>query len=212
MTAVPLWAPRLAPASAEDVARLRASRGWTAGDHVLLFAGNFGLGHRFAEFLELAEQRGPTGPRWAFVGDGARRAMVESFARSHPQARVSIHPPEPEARLTASLLAGDVHLVSQEPAWSGVMVPSKLQAAFAVARPVVFLGPADGDVAAWVRESGGGWVVPPGDVGALAAAIDHSADPAERARRGAAGHAFARDHFDAERNTARLAGLLEEAP
>jgi glycosyltransferase involved in cell wall biosynthesis len=208
---VPLWAPGLPPASGDEVARLRAARGWAPADQVLLFSGNLGLGHRYAEFLALAERLGPAGPRWAFVGDGARRAMLEAFVRGHPRARVSVHPPEPEERLGASLLAGDVHLVSQEPAWSAVMVPSKLQAAFAAGRPVIFVGPEDCDAAAWVREAGAGWVVPPGDDAALEAAVAETRDPAERARRGTAGQSFARRHFDREGNAGRLVELLERA-
>jgi hypothetical protein len=46
-------------------------------------------------------------------------------------------------------------------------------------------------------------------VDGLLKAIDAAQDPAERARRGAAGRAFAREHFDLWRNCGRIADLLE---
>ena len=190
---------------------MRRARGWTDGETVLLYSGNMGRAHRLAEFLEAAGRIGPAGPRWAFLGGGFRRAEVEAFVRDRPGARVELLPYEPRERLRASLSAADVHLASLSSPWQGVVVPSKVQAAFAVARPVLFLGPRDNEGASWVEESGGGWVVAEGDVAGLLAAVEQARDPAERARRGQAGLAFARERFDRERNVERIARIVEEA-
>jgi putative colanic acid biosynthesis glycosyltransferase WcaI len=212
VTWVPLWgegAP--GPAPPEETAAVRRARGWTDGETVLLYSGNMGRAHRVSDFLEAAERLGPAGPRWAFLGGGFRRAEVLAFARKRPGARVELLPYEPRERLRASLSAADVHLASLSAAWQGLVVPSKVQAAFAVARPVIFVGPRDNEGASWVEESGGGWVVPEGDAAALRAAVDQAGDPAERARRGQAGLAFARERFDPSRNTERIARIVEEA-
>ena len=68
---------------------------------------------------------------WAFVGDGPRRGEVEGFAREHPGARIALHPPVAPRELPGSLAAGDVHLIGMAPGWEGLIVPSRLQAAFA---------------------------------------------------------------------------------
>src|SRR5262249_28697537 len=60
---VPLWSS-LEP-EPEKSAETRRARGWASGDLVLLYSGNMGRGHRFAEFLEAARRLGPEGPRWA---------------------------------------------------------------------------------------------------------------------------------------------------
>jgi glycosyltransferase involved in cell wall biosynthesis len=73
------------------------------------------------------------------------------------------------------------------------------------------VGRADSDPGRWLEESGGGWRVDQGDVDGLLRALEAAADLAERARRGAAARAYAAEHFDRERNCARLAALLEEA-
>jgi glycosyltransferase involved in cell wall biosynthesis len=212
LTWVPLWgeAPT-GPAPEEAVAEMRRSRGWAEGETVLLYSGNMGRGHRLAEFMDAAGKRGPSDPRWAFLGGGPRRAEMEAFARARPEARVQLLPYEPRERLRASLSAADVHLASLATPWQGLIVPSKVQAAFAVARPVIFVGPRDSEGAAWTLESGGGWVVGEGDVTGLLAAVAQARDPQERRRRGQAGLAFARAHFDPARNAERIARVVEEA-
>jgi glycosyltransferase involved in cell wall biosynthesis len=74
---------------------------------------------------------------------------------------------------------------------------------------VIFLGPATSEVATWVRDSGGGWVVPTGDVDGLLRAIEHARQPAERLRRGEAARAYSRVHFDRQTNTTQIAETLE---
>ncbi|HET8644567.1 MAG TPA: glycosyltransferase family 4 protein, partial [Vicinamibacteria bacterium] len=161
------------PAAGADAerARLRQDRGWTDEETVLLYAGNMGLGHRVSEFLEAARRLGPAGPRWAFVGGGPRRQEVAAFRAGCPQARVELLDYVPRADLGASLAAGDVHLASLSSAWQDLMVPSKVVAAFSAARPVIFVGARTSDAAAWIEESGGGWVVRERDVEGLLAAV-----------------------------------------
>jgi glycosyltransferase involved in cell wall biosynthesis len=170
-----------------------------------------GLGHRLEEFLEGV--RGPQGDRtiWAFAGGGQRRSEVERFAAENPGARVQLLPYVSQEDLAASLAAADVHLVSLRSPWQGLIVPSKLQAAFGLGRPVIFVGPRESEPADWLADSGGGWHVAEGDVDGLRRAVTSASDPAERRRRGEAGHAFARVHFDRSTNTTRIAELLEQA-
>lgn len=208
---VPLWGEDpLAPWPSGTPNPARTAAGWGPGEIVLLYSGNMGLGHRFSEFLETARRLGPTGPRWAFAGGGVQRGAIEAFARSHPAARVELLPYVPRERLRERLASADVHLASLSTAWQGLILPSKVQAAFSVARPVIFVGPRDNEVSLWTAESGGGWVVAEDDVNGLLAAVEAARDPAERARRGEAALAYAREHFDRARNCERLARLLEE--
>jgi glycosyltransferase involved in cell wall biosynthesis len=101
-------------------------------------------------------------------------------------------------------MTADVHLVSLEPAWTGTMVPSKLQGIFAVGRPVVFVGSRESSIGRWVEESGGGWVVAAGDVAGLRAALEEARDPEVRRTRGEAAARFAAKCFDRETNVKRV--------
>ena len=208
---VPLWASGAAAAHGEAIARVRAERGWSRDEVVLLYSGNLGRGHTLDEFLEAARRLGPSGPRWAFGGGGERAAEISAFRRHEPGARVESFPYVPSERLAETLGAGDVHLVSLRGAWQGLIVPSKLQAAFAAGRPVLMVGGRDNDAARWLEESGGGWRAEEGDLDALLAAIEQARDAGERTRRGQRALAYAREHFDPVRNCARIADLLEDA-
>jgi colanic acid biosynthesis glycosyl transferase WcaI len=209
LCSVPLWATETNSAEGAAIERERRSRGWRAEDLVLMYSGNMGLGHRFVEFLEAARQQPVGGPLWVFVGDGPRRREIQAFCSANPSSRIELLPFVDRSRLANSLGAADVHLVSVAPGWEGVMVPSKLQNVFAVERPAIFLGSDDTEVARWVRDSGGGWVVAPGDVTALLRAVEEARDPVDRARRGKAAHEYARRHFDRAQNCNEIAVLME---
>ncbi len=212
---VPLWAPAaLHPAGSvgqsEDadvgnaVAALRRERGWAEGETVVMYSGNIGLGHRFGEFLAAARAFRDRPFRFVFCGEGGRRREIDAFVRGNPGLRLQVMDPVASGMLRAHLLAADVHLASLEEGWEGVMVPSKLQGVFACGRPVVFVGPAGSSIARWVRDSGGGWVVGPGDAGGVVAAIDEAGDRACRAAKGRAALKWSLRAFDRATNVGRL--------
>lgn len=208
---VPLWSAAGEPAAADAVAAAHAEHAWPAGDLVLLYSGNLGRGHALDEFLSAARRLGPGGPIWAFAGAGARAREVAAFAAAERGARVQVLPYLPRERLAALLGAADVHLASMRGAWQGLIVPSKVQAAFTAGRPIIFVGGRDNEPAGWIERSGGGWRVDEGDVEGLLRAVDEARDASERARRGDAARAYAREHFDRTRNCERIVEMLEGA-
>jgi glycosyltransferase involved in cell wall biosynthesis len=209
---VPLWGtPGSVSADAEQVRAQRERRGWASDDCVLLYSGNMGLGHRLEEFLAAAARMGTGRTVWAFAGGGRRLEEAKACANANPTARIDVLPYVPQSELGASLGAADVHLVSLRSGWEGLILPSKLQAAFSSGRPVIFVGPTANEAADWLLDSGGGWRVGEGDVDGLMAVVREACDTAERARRGAAALAYSHRHFDRATNTERIANLLEEA-
>ncbi|MCX6874253.1 MAG: hypothetical protein NTW21_10665 [Verrucomicrobia bacterium] len=146
--------------------------------------------------------------RIVFFGGGTRRDEVATFAREYPECGVELYDYAPADDLAAHLQSADVHLASLDPAWTGTMVPSKVQGIFGAGRPVIFIGSADSSIGRWVLESGGGWVVAAGDVAGLLAALAAARDPALRATRGRAAKTFAEEHFDRHTNIARVAAIL----
>jgi len=209
---IPLW-PTTSPGTEDDggdARRLRRQRGWGESERVVMYSGNMGLGHRFGEFLALAARRAEPGQtRFVFYGDGRRRGEIESFVAARRELPIELHDYAPLEQLGAHLRSADLHLVSLEPAWTGTMVPSKLQGIFHVGRPVLFVGSRDSSIARWVDESGGGWVVPPDDLEAGFQALDE-ATPEERRRRGHRAREFAREHFSPTRNPAAVARILTQ--
>jgi colanic acid biosynthesis glycosyl transferase WcaI len=210
---------------------LRHRRGWADDEVVVMYSGNMGLGHRFEEVLEAAqlltaprdrsenpalddrsqELRSKTRFRFVFYGGGKRRSEVEKFLRDHPECRVELHDYAPAEELAEHLRSADVHLASLAPEWTGTMVPSKLQGIFAAGRPVIFIGDVQSSIGTWVEKSGGGWLVPPGDLPQLLAALAESAIATNRIKRGTLAAAFAREHFTRARNVDRIACLLDRS-
>lgn len=214
------------PSMIHDPRSLRIARGWRDDELVVMYSGNMGLGHRFGEILEAMGRDGfslrpcdlpstihnPRSPaRYVFFGGGKRRGEIEAFVAEHPDAPVELHDYAAADLLGLHLRSADVHLASLAAEWTGTMVPSKLQGIFQAARPVIFIGDAASSIGMWVAESGGGWLVAPGDVGGLERAIDEARDPQVRESRGRAAKAFAEANFDKTTNVRRVAEILVDA-
>ena len=218
---VPLWGTAAEPCEAGAVADLRPQRGWTPEEVVFLYSGNMGLGHRFSEVYAaaplLCQEEPERNIRLAFYGGGKRmveveKALAQMKALGIPQLSAEIHGYVASAQLAEHLASGDVHLASLEPAWDGMMVPSKLQGIFAAGRPVLFTGSRTCSIGQWILASGGGWVCAPGDVAAHVLAMQEALDPDERAKKGAAARRFAGEWFDRGKNVERIVDRLIGQP
>lgn len=75
------------------------------------------------------------------------------------------------------------------------MVPSKLQGIFAIGRPVIFVESEGCAMARWINESGGGSVVPPGDLPALENALHEALSIPKREVKGRNARDYGEHHF-----------------
>jgi colanic acid biosynthesis glycosyl transferase WcaI len=186
---------------------------WNVGDRLLvMYSGNFGIGHEIDTFLDAANSfRDDDRIRFAFVGGGKRKRDVEAFVKAAELERTCIIAEyQPRERLGELLGAADLHLASMLPGWSGVMVPSKLFGILAAARPVVFIGPEDSEVARVIEELECGSVVAPGDVQAMRRSILDAVDDREAIREaGRRGYAGMVDEHDATHRLVAWRTLLE---
>lgn len=177
ITVVPIWPPGAPPASPVVDSSART------GAFEVLYSGNAGLPHRFEEVLEAASLLQARGIQihFTFAGGGARRGSLEREAAERGLRNLSFESYLPLDMLTPRLLAADVHLVTLRPEMSGIAVPSKLQTALALSRPVAFVGGADAEAAVWLREAGG-QAFGPGEGAALADFLEAlAADPVRHA-------------------------------
>ncbi|MFM7179934.1 MAG: glycosyltransferase family 4 protein [Verrucomicrobiales bacterium] len=208
---VPLWSGAEREVAEAELKDLRAARGWREGEVVVMYSGNMGLGHRFGELFAAIVELSASSPgkfRFVFFGKGRRRAEVEAFLKDHPDLPIELHDYVAEEDLAAHLRSADLHVASLDPAWTGTMLPSKLQGIFAAGRPVVFIGGEDSSMAAWVRESGAGWVVAPGNDQALMAALLAALDGDLLRRMGQRAAEFGKRHFQKESNVSAAAAAL----
>jgi colanic acid biosynthesis glycosyl transferase WcaI len=178
---------------------------------VVMHAGNIGLSQNLDVLLDAAEiLRGHDGIRFVFVGDGSRRAALEAQARSRGLDTVMFVPYQPREAMATSYAAADLFLVSLKPGLAGYIVPSKLYSILAAGRPYVAAVEEACEVAEITGRYDCGFLVPPGDAGALAARIldvyrnrPLAAELGRRAREAAL-------TFDRRRQTAAYATLLKK--
>lgn len=149
-----------------DANRLR--REWGLGDRFVVgYSGNLGRAHEFATIVAAA--RALPEVDFLIIGGGAQLEAVKAETRE--LANVQFRPYQPRELLSESLSAADVHLISLQPQLEGLIVPSKFYGIVAVARPAIFLGDRDGEVARLVAAHRCGFAVEPGNAEALIGAI-----------------------------------------
>jgi glycosyltransferase involved in cell wall biosynthesis len=102
-----------------------------------------------------------------FIGGGAQRATLEQEVRKRGLTNVQFHPYQPQERLAETLGVADLHLISLNPKLEGLIVPSKFYGIAAAARPTIFIGAGDGEIAQLIEQTACGFTVTPGDAKSL---------------------------------------------
>ena len=209
---VPNWAPR--ELEAESAASAVAARrtAWGLSDKfIIAYSGNLGRVHEFAANITAAEQlKARTDIVFLFIGTGARFDEVRAAAKVRGLDNIRFQPPEPRETLAAALAAADVHLVTLKPAFARLVYPSKLAGVLAAGRPVLFVGPPDGEIARLLAREECGAAFAPAEGARLAeTAARWSADPVELARLDRQARAAYQKYFAAGPALARWEEILQ---
>jgi hypothetical protein len=153
------------------------------GKIVVMYSGNHGPSNPLTTILDAAT-RVADDPRLVlmFVGGGVGKREVENT----DSANIRSLPYQPQGDLQFSLAAADVHLVTVGDAIPGIVHPSKVYGAMAVARPILLIGPEENHVADIMNERDMGWHVQHGDVDGTVGVLREIADaePAVLAEKG----------------------------
>ena len=177
---IPNWAPPIAPCDKFNNPFRR--RQGLEGDFVVAYSGNMGLAHDFDAILTAAESLRGRHIVFLMIGEGPRRAEIQREATSRGLDNMRFLPAQPPGKLSESLSAADVHLVTMRPPLCGLVVPSKFYGVLAAGRPCLFVGPKESEVAISLSEQDAGLVIDPKNPSALAAAIlDWATDPVAHA-------------------------------
>lgn len=181
------------------------------GKRVVMYSGTLGPSNPVSTLLAAAEQL-EDDPRLMLLFVGGGTGMAEVRARSRPNVRCL--PYEPLARMRYSLSAGDVQVVSLGDEMAGIVHPCKVYGAMGVARPILFLGPADSHVSEMMAQADFGWQVRHGDVaGAVAALRDILASDADSlARKGARARGLVERNRTRRISCGRVSDAIEGTP
>jgi glycosyltransferase involved in cell wall biosynthesis len=139
----------------------------------VLYAGSIGRAHPVDAMISAARILQKSNPdiELVFVGKGEGFEKLAAARAQFALENIRLIPPQPRAALKGLMESGDVHLVTMRDEALGMLMPSKFYGAIAVARPVVFAGPAECDIAHLVARYGCGRVVKPDDGKSMATAI-----------------------------------------
>lgn len=190
---IPNWAPHgIEPLAKNAPAVLALRKEWGLRDEFVVgYSGNLGRVHDLAPVIAAAALlRDNPKVVFAFVGGGPQQKALAAQAAASGLKNVRFFPYQPREQLATSLAVPDVHLVTLRPGCQHVVYPSKFYGIAAAGRPVLFVGPADCELAEIVRTRNLGVAVDR-DPAKLAAAITRlAASPAELASFGQAALAF----------------------
>lgn len=141
----------------------------------IMYAGTLSRAHRLEPMLEAAELVHTDHPEieFVFVGEGPAFERLANERASRGLDNIRLLPRQPARRLKELMESGDVHLISMKQDAAGLLVPSKLYAALAVARPCILIGPEESEVARVLRDYKAGMLVSPEKPADLAQAILH---------------------------------------
>ena len=208
MTVLPPW-PSEDPSEIVDHVANPFRRAHAADDRkVLMYSGNHGPSNPLTTILEAAK-RVQDDPRllFMFVGGGVGKDEVERMAGSN----VISLPYQPQNSLRYSLAAADVHIVTVGDAIPGIVHPSKVYGAMAMARPILLVGPNENHVADILDEHDIGWHVNNGDVDGTERVLREIAEmPIEALRdKGARAREVMAGRGGKEQSVARLCDVLE---
>lgn len=167
----------LSRASNAVLARIGAS-----DKFVVQYMGNMGRTHGVDTLAATAlALRAVPGLHFLFIGWGARKAALEQMVVDERLTHVSVLPGCSLDELPMYANAADIVVIAFQAGMAGVSVPSRMYNVMAAGKPIVAVAEAHSELARVVSEERIGWVVPPNDVAALAAAILAAAatDPVE---------------------------------
>lgn len=143
---------------------------------VLSYAGNLGLAQGLGTLLDTAHlMREERGVRFLILGEGVLRDALQQRVRDEALNNVLFLPHQPFERMAEVYGASDLNLVPLAAEAGGDALPSKVYRILACARPILALADGGSDLAALVRETGCGLVVPPGRPRELAEALQAAA-------------------------------------
>jgi colanic acid biosynthesis glycosyl transferase WcaI len=147
LSVIPLWSQddivEFDPRSAADF-RYRHD---LTGKFVVMYSGNHSPCHPLTTILDAARLlKDRPEIAFCFVGGGSEFIRVKQFAQQHQLANIRCVAYQPLDALSASLSAGDLHLVVMGDPFVGMVHPSKVYNIIRIGVPFLYIGPARGPI------------------------------------------------------------------
>lgn len=162
---LPNWAPHgLKPATPAAITKRRQEWGLD-GKFVMAYSGNLGRVHALEPLLDVAAAL-QSDPAFVLliVGRGAQFSQFEAAVQARRLSNVVFQPPQPRDKLALTLGVADVHFVTLRDGCEDLVFPSKFYGIAAVGRPMLFVGPAQSELARLIANYNLGGAFTAGDI------------------------------------------------
>lgn len=175
----------------------------------VMYSGNMGACHTFTDVIEVIQKfKESDNIIFTFVGGGKQQPRLQKYLGGFEH--VQFLPYQDRDKLSQSLSAPDAHLITLDPTYDGLLVPSKLYAIMAAARPIVFVGSQHNEVARIIRAANCGYIIEPGQPLNLEKAFHSLAeDPKKSQQLGQNGLHYFLNHFNKSILVQKLGNLLQ---
>lgn len=192
---------------------LRGRLGLT-NQFVVQFSGNLGRTHGLDDLVTLAENcRKRNDVTFLVFGWGAGRPWLEEQIKQRSLGNVYLLEPCEREELDVYLTTCDLFLLPMKAGMEGISVPSRLYNVLAAGSPILGVCGKKSELARVVVEENVGWVVPPGEPDALAAALEMAmADPEALEAMGRRARAAAESQYNRDTVIAQFGSLLSQLP
>jgi len=139
---------------------------------VVGYSGNLGKAHDFltiSNAIKLLQDS--SNICFLFIGGGSGMDALQNHCEEKGYKNVIFKPYQPRKFLRFSLSLSDVHWVTLEPKMESFIVPSKIYGLLATAKPIIFIGHKNGEIAHLINKASCGKIINQGDSNKLAITI-----------------------------------------
>ena len=150
------------------------------GRFVVQYAGRLGDKHSLEPLIDAARLLRETNVLFQFVGEGAKKPILEALVDEHALRNVQFLPYQPMDRLPEMLSAADLSVVCLEPGHTGISVPSKAYGVLASGTPILGILDPAGEIGQMITETGCGVLVEPNGESVAAVIRELMTDPVKR--------------------------------
>jgi glycosyltransferase involved in cell wall biosynthesis len=211
ISCVPNWTDsrRIRPSSGRN--SFRKVAGIPESTFVVMYSGNLGVTQQLDHLIEVADRlRDEPDLLFVLIGGGSAEASLKAAVSERKLANVRFFPYQSREALGDSLSAADLHVIMVHPAALGFLMPSKLYGILAASRAIVAAVPAS-ELAELIEQQRLGYVVPPGDLDAMASAImTATRNRTETAAMGQRGRVLAEERFDRSHATRQFGDVIDD--
>jgi len=164
------------------------------GKFVIMYSGNIGLFYDLPELFQVIERfKDREDIAFPFVGEGALKARLMEYAKTHGMKNVMFLPYQDREVLAYSLNSADVHWIVNAEGVKGVSCPSKLYGILAVGKPALAVLEPGTEARTIIEYTRCGLAVSPKDYDGVAELIEQYAgrtSQEELQRMGGRGYAY----------------------